>query len=208
MKKSKLILFALLGLFLFNACNDEEVKEPAKVVETSPTINKVKKLTSVSLTVAETTLVSWGYANAGAVPIDGYSVYSFEASNKTDKYMLYEKNNMIFASFYMNNAEKTIVLKAFENLSKECEAYMLNKTYIYKGKTTLTNNVTTTFINHISFTNHYASNKFEFLKSEENWETILEKVSSLFLGPDELSYSYKSAIRYVDSQLAPAGFLK
>ena len=121
--------------------------------------------------------------------------------------MLYVTNNVVFASSYANLLERTMALKEFESLSKECIAYMAGKTSLYSGMTTLNLNNTTSFTSHDSFSTHYETNIYDVTSCHESWKTVKEVVKSSFSAKDTEGTIKRAELMYIDVEIMPAGFM-
>lgn len=208
MKHSKLILLALVGLFFFTSCKDDDPVKPVVTTPTFATITKIKALTSVSITTAQTTIEGWGYSSQGSTQLDqGVKLYTFTSDTKTDVYMLYVTNNVVFGSSYSNLLERTMALKGFEDFSKECIAYMSGKTSLYSGQTTLDLNNTTSFTSHDSFASHYLANTYDISSCHESWKTVKELVKSSFSAQGTTGTIKRSELMYIDVEIMPEGFM-
>lgn len=209
MKKFKLILFVILGIFVFNSCEDKDPATYQTSDQAFKTITTLKSIIGLNLSDAQVKLGNLGFAlSESQSPTQEFTMHTFISNFTSDSYIIFEANNKIFSCNYISEAEKNIALNGFEKNSKECVAYMSGKTYEYQGETTIENEEDSIFTTHQELANYYVANKYNLLTCFEVWQTTKEGVSSQFSAPNFMSESFMSILIYADFELTPASMLK
>lgn len=211
MKKSKLILLALLGLFFFNSCKDEAPEETKPIIPETPTIptaddyktiTELKHLTGQRTEKVKEILEDWDYSLIEEVlDEDGVTTTLYFQSNSLQQqyYNLLEYNNKIFLCEFSQVDSKITTLNRFEKNSKEGNAYMTAKTFVYYGNAINTGDEHKSFTIHKEFINYFAANKANLSVCSESWNTTSEAFYNVYIGIDG---SYQTNISYLNKEYA------
>ncbi len=198
------MLLAILGLFLFNGCNDED-PQPIQQ-EGSGTISTLKSYTGISIQQAKTRLEADGYIYIKTEtyrPDLRLHVFGITISNTI--YGLLEASSTVIGCSYSEQAEKEIALSLFETFSKECIEYMLDKTYKYSGFVKILDEEGSIYTNRQTFKDNYESNKLNINYCYEMWETTNDRLIT------EYSYDYEEfgevAFSYLNIKIVPEELL-
>lgn len=198
MKRLSLMLLAILGLFLFNGCKDEDPQpNPAESYET---IDKLKSLTGISAEEAINKLKNEGYAYLG-IENEGevYKKHIFTA-NPASTYELIEANGIIYQCEYSEKITRSSALDTYDKFLKETTKYMSGKTYEYEGRTEINYFEFSSFTTHQEFSTYYEANRNTLASSIEIWETTKEKISVQF---KDVGIAFRPCISYSNKQYDP-----
>jgi len=201
MKKTKLILLALIGLFVFNSCEDKDPVDTKPSTEAYKTIVELKSLTGISVEQVIIKLADMGYNNHQSFGDGEVSIIHFFAHDSLPSMcLLLEYNNLICLSGYMGTNDKGVSLNHFENYSNQCVAYMTGKTYEYEGEIEDMDNESLFFTTHQDNQTYYMANKLNILSCIGSWESTTEVVLAEY---EEDDGEYYANIAYTNTLLAP-----
>ncbi len=204
MKKSKLILLALVGLFFFNSCKDEDPVETKPSTEAYETVAQLKSMTGISITLAKIKLEALGYFLAQSLDLpDNAIAHNFIKIGSASSYHLYESKSKIYSSEYYESNEKTVALNLSEKYSKECIAYTSGKSYEYIGFIKIKDEEESEFTTIQEFETHYLENKLNLENCFEGWHTTKERITCSYYDYNDINIS--SGLTYTNRELAPVG---
>lgn len=210
MKKSKLILLALLGLFFFNSCEkDKDDNPPSKPISSSEsykTITKLKNLTGIGFSQCNDTILNLGFTYQSGGELDeDVILHTYLQEESLSLFLIYEAKGIIFLTAFARISEKDTALSDFEKYSKESIAYMIGKSYEYNGECTDFNAQNTLFNSTQDFTKYYSENKYNLEQCAEGWETSSEAIASMY---EDNGGMNMSILMYLNIQHAPPSILE
>lgn len=200
MKKSKLILLALVGLFFFYSCKDELPEEVKPSTEANKRITMLKSLTGKTTEQGAITLENWGYVYIDT-DYDENFIFKYYYSHITNiDYFIAIYNDTIVLSCSSQRSNRKIALNNFETLSQACIDYMSGKDFKYQSFSWYEEGYYSEFTTNEEFVSDFITNKQTIMSSYQVWDTEKDYLHVNFY---IFEGEYTTDIRYADNEYYP-----